>query len=186
MSDETPKKPRTEKQIAASRENGKKSKGPITTRGKAISSRNGLRYGLYASAVIKGVESRGQFRKLMLELQDYYHPVGPMESYLVEEIGTAIWEVRRGRKQETLDWTEFCSGSGDYPPDHSDKQEKARTALYRALQRLEVERSKRETRGRDQSNSDNPIRKPNKEYGPQDEGDVDDTERERHLPRPEL
>ena len=139
------RKPRTEKQIAASRENGKKSKGPKTQQGKAISSRNGLRFGLLASVVVQGVESRRQFRDLIIRLSAQYQPVGVIEEVLLEEIAVAIWSLRRARKDETTALNEFYHGSGDYPVfDHSSaREQKARKALYSSMERLTAVQAER-------------------------------------------
>ena len=48
----------TPKQIAASRANGARSKGPVTTQVKRNSSRNSTRHGLYAQTIVLQAESR--------------------------------------------------------------------------------------------------------------------------------
>jgi hypothetical protein len=44
--------PRTEAQIAASRANGLKSRGPVTAEGKAASRRNALKHGMAGEGVV--------------------------------------------------------------------------------------------------------------------------------------
>ncbi len=70
----TPKAPRTEAQIAASRLNGAKSRGPITDEGKAISSQNSLRHGLLAKMVLIEGESETAFRQLSESLHRAFAP----------------------------------------------------------------------------------------------------------------
>ena len=57
-----PKRMTTEKQIAANRENAKKSTGPRTLDGKRKSRRNAVRHGLTAETVIDVLEDRGGLR----------------------------------------------------------------------------------------------------------------------------
>ena len=52
----------TEKQIAANRENAKKSTGPRTLDGKRKSRRNAVRHGLTAETVIDVLEDQGGLR----------------------------------------------------------------------------------------------------------------------------
>jgi hypothetical protein len=131
-------KPRTDAQIAASRANGSKSKGPKTERGKATSSRNGLRHGLTSSMVVRGVESQRQFRDLTRRFHAEHRPVGVVEEVLVEEIAVAIWTLRRARRDQTTAWNEFYHDGGDYPvlESSSEREEKARKAFYSSMERL--------------------------------------------------
>src|SRR5579872_5516628 len=59
---------RTPKQIAASRAKGARSKAPITAQGKRNSSRNGIRHGLLAKAVLLKDEHTGRFIDLLNDL----------------------------------------------------------------------------------------------------------------------
>ena len=86
---------RTEAQRAAARLNGKKSKGPITPRGKALSSRNCLRHGLLATAVLLPGESRERFLIVSQECAAEYLPVTPTERCLVERMIVAQWRIYR-------------------------------------------------------------------------------------------
>ncbi len=93
------------KQIAANRRNGRKSTGPKTPEGRAISKMNALKHGLLAETVVvrghKLKESRTAFRKLCQEFYTSLVPVGPLEEMLVGQIVTVTWRLRRARTAET-------------------------------------------------------------------------------------
>ena len=59
---------RTPKQIAASRANGARSKGPVTAQGKRNSSRNSIRHGLFADTIVLEEEKKDEFFELLHEL----------------------------------------------------------------------------------------------------------------------
>lgn len=90
-----PLTPRSDKQIAASRLNGAKSRGPISRPGKAVSSQNSIHHGLTAaSPLIKG-ESPEAFAALLEEFHRTYQPVGLPESLCVFHLATAHWKLLR-------------------------------------------------------------------------------------------
>ena len=102
--------PRTEAQRAASRANGARSRGPATTAGKAIASRNATRHGccctaadfegrhaLAAGTLVLTSESRPKFEALLAGYLHEYQPAGQTETDLVEELAAAKWLQRRER-----------------------------------------------------------------------------------------
>ena len=108
------KSPRSPLQIAASRANGAKSRGPITAEGKrasagnsarstgpvtpegkARSSRNATRHGLLASSVILHGQSWDSFRALLLTLENELHPAPGIESIETEIMAVAHWRCLR-------------------------------------------------------------------------------------------
>ena len=76
----------TAKQTAANRRNAQRSTGPKTTAGKAASSRNAL--------LLPG-ESRRAFRRLFRSFLAEYHPSGPLQEFLVEQLAIAYWKLSR-------------------------------------------------------------------------------------------
>ncbi len=86
---------RTAKQIAASRANGARSKGPVTPVGKANSSRNSTRHGMFADTLVLEKENPPQFHELFNELLDEYQPSTRTQMMLVETIVAARWRQRR-------------------------------------------------------------------------------------------
>ena len=75
--------------------NGAKSNGPATPDGRAISSRNSLRHGLTAKAVVLETESQDEFAALLDSFLDRFHPADPVEQELVETMAAARWRLRR-------------------------------------------------------------------------------------------
>ncbi len=75
---------RTPAQIAASRANGARSKGPVTAQGKRNSSRNGVRYGLLAKTFVLKDEHTGRFLHLLHGLIAKHQPADYTETLLVE------------------------------------------------------------------------------------------------------
>ena len=74
----------SEKRIAASRANGKKSRGPVTEEGKRASSRNAQTHGLCANTIIIQGESVERFNSMLAALIDVHRPTDEMEMQLVE------------------------------------------------------------------------------------------------------
>jgi hypothetical protein len=96
---------RTPKQIAASRANGARSKGPVTAQGKRNSSRNSIRHGLLAESVVLREEDKPRFLAELNELIAEHEPATPTEHTLVETIHVANWRRSRiwGMQKENFD-----------------------------------------------------------------------------------
>jgi len=82
-------------QITASRANGALSRGPLTSEGKSISSRNSLKLGIYSEALIIPGEDPADLNQLAAEYRDHYQPVGPAENELLDQAIQAQWMKRR-------------------------------------------------------------------------------------------
>jgi hypothetical protein len=108
------KSPRSPLQIAASRANGAKSRGPVTAEGKrasaansakstgpvtpegkARSSRNATRHGLLAGSVVLHGQSWDSFRALLSTLESELHPEPGIESIETETMAVAYWRCIR-------------------------------------------------------------------------------------------
>jgi hypothetical protein len=85
----------TIRQIDAARENGKRSKGPVTAEGKARSSRNALKHGMHSSAVVLNNELSSIYDTLRTDYIAEYQPANRREHHLVETIVDAIWRLNR-------------------------------------------------------------------------------------------
>jgi hypothetical protein len=79
----------------AARENGKKSRGPVTNQGKENSSRNALKHGLTAESAVLPGESEQDFAELLQAHKDTYQPANAMEMELVRTMALARWRLRR-------------------------------------------------------------------------------------------
>lgn len=84
----------SQRKIEANRENSKKSTGPKTPAGKAISSWNSTRHGLL-SRKLPGTarQDKEQFTNLLVSLQQDLEPVGTLEELLVEKIAHEYWRL---------------------------------------------------------------------------------------------
>lgn len=82
-------------QIAASRANGAKSKGPVTVQGKFNSARNRLRHALLARTIVLEDEAKERFRELLDALMEEYHPATTTQVMLIETMAIARWRLLR-------------------------------------------------------------------------------------------
>ncbi|MFC1673976.1 hypothetical protein ACFL12_07520 [Pseudomonadota bacterium] len=85
----------TPAQIAANRRNAQRSTGPRTDAGKARSSFNGLRHGLYARDVVLPGEDRAAFDDLLDRLAADLAPEGAVEDELVRTAASLWWRLGR-------------------------------------------------------------------------------------------
>ncbi len=87
-------------QAEASRLNGQKSQGPITEEGKANSSRNSFKHGLYAKNVVLNEEDAAALESLRQDLRAEHQPRNTTEGMLVEELAMNYWSINRYRTLE--------------------------------------------------------------------------------------
>jgi hypothetical protein len=82
------------RKIEANRRNAKKSTGPKTSVGKAVSSWNSRRHGLLSRRLpeICGL-GRERFARLLTNLKRDLEPVGTLEEVLVEKIAQEYWRL---------------------------------------------------------------------------------------------
>jgi hypothetical protein len=85
----------TLKQKLASRANGKKSRGPVTKAGKAISSRNSTRHGILSNTLVLDRESKERFQTLLQNLTNEHEPSTETERVLVETMAVSRWRQMR-------------------------------------------------------------------------------------------
>jgi hypothetical protein len=89
-----------EKQKAASRANGARSRGPVTSAGKLRSSRSPLSQinverGMLARTIVLDGESRPRFQALMTSLQAELKPETAIENLLIHKMAAAHWRLMR-------------------------------------------------------------------------------------------
>ena len=85
----------SEKQQAASRINGAKSRGPVSVEGRARSSRNSLRHGFCSSVVVLPHEDQSHFEQLRDSYIDDFQPANQSQLDLVETMAAAQWRLNR-------------------------------------------------------------------------------------------
>ncbi len=91
----------SERQLDANRRNAQHSTGPRTPEGRAAVSLNALRHGLASQTAVLPNENPEEFRELRDAFFDEYHPAGPTEILLVEQMAISAWRLRRLRALET-------------------------------------------------------------------------------------
>jgi hypothetical protein len=93
------------KQIEANGRNARKSTGPKTPAGRAVSKMNAMKHGMLAKEVLvhgKYIkESDREFAALHQRLWKDLNPIGTQEEMLVDQIVTAYWRLRRALKAES-------------------------------------------------------------------------------------
>jgi hypothetical protein len=88
-------------QIEAARRNGAKSRGPVSSEGKARSSRNALRHGLASPEhIILEGENEAAFAALHVGLIDEFKPETMTEAQLVHRLAIAFWKQARADRLE--------------------------------------------------------------------------------------
>jgi hypothetical protein len=85
----------TKKQRSANRRNAKKSTGPKTPEGKAVSCMNRLSDGLYSSALILPGENRAHFEAILRQNRDLYQPQDASHHQLVDQLTATQWRMLR-------------------------------------------------------------------------------------------
>ncbi|HUQ90594.1 MAG TPA: hypothetical protein VM120_02860 [Bryobacteraceae bacterium] len=83
------------------RENGKKSRGPITPEGKRRSSLNSITHGLASKCVVLANESEEAYTALLTGYQNEWQPATQTEQHLVIQIANSYWRLRRIWSMET-------------------------------------------------------------------------------------
>jgi len=86
---------RTKAQAAASRTNGALSNGPVTGEGKARSSQNATKHGIFSSKILTAGESQQDFDQLAESITSRWNPATDEEREAVRELVLLRWRIRR-------------------------------------------------------------------------------------------
>ena len=84
--------------------NAQRSTGPRTTEGKARSSQNALKHGIYSKQLIREGEDPAEFEQLRTALRSEHQPANTTEEILVDELVHHFWRLRRFREMEGRAW----------------------------------------------------------------------------------
>ncbi|MCC6360772.1 MAG: hypothetical protein IT450_18700 [Phycisphaerales bacterium] len=95
------KKPVSDAKIEANRANAQKSTGPKTPEGKAASSRNAMKHGLTAAAMVLPNENITEFEEFRAEMLDALQPSDRLEAHFAERVIAAAWRLNRVTKAES-------------------------------------------------------------------------------------
>ena len=109
----------SDKQLAANRNNARKSTGPKTVEGRKRSSMNALRHGLTGQVTTMTPEDRAAHEKFSQALIQNLAPVGAMEIQLAQRIATDSWRLNRiSAIEDNLFAVGLYENSGQLCPDH--------------------------------------------------------------------
>jgi len=92
------------RQIEANRRNAQKSTGPTSVTGKAASSMNALKTGIYAQSLVLPSENLADLEQLIDEWYRRHNPTTPEARSLVDDLIYGEWIKRRLRAAETQIW----------------------------------------------------------------------------------
>jgi hypothetical protein len=102
---------RTQKQIAASRENGRTSHGAATPEGKARILYANLDTGIFAETQVLPWEFQEELEELRDEYYARHPPASPEARCLLDQIALCEWHLRRFDWVEVSLWQEFHAAS---------------------------------------------------------------------------
>ena len=92
----------SESKSDTARINGAKSNGPKSEETRAISSQNALKHGLTSRhTTLLRCENAAEFQEFIAAYVDAYHPANTAQKFLVNEMISARWRIRRVRIVET-------------------------------------------------------------------------------------
>jgi hypothetical protein len=94
----------SQRQIEANRRNAQKSTGPTSATGKAVSSMNALKTGIYAKSLVLPSEKLADLEQLIDEYYESHNPTTPEARSLVDDLIYGEWLKRRLRAAETQIW----------------------------------------------------------------------------------
>jgi hypothetical protein len=95
---------RTQKQVAASRENGRKSHGAATPEGKARIVAANLQWGIYAEDEVLVWEHQEEFQELKDEYYAHHPPASPEARCFLDQVVLCEWHLRRFSSVEGSLW----------------------------------------------------------------------------------
>jgi hypothetical protein len=132
MTEQPVKKTRAE----INRENAQKSTGPKTDEGKAASSKNAFKHGIYSDEVVIPGEDVVRYEELLADLRGEHEPATPSKEILVNEMAQHYWHIRHWRKMETQMYIAQGPGaSGKQPLDMAHLLKYVNTGLFAVLHR---------------------------------------------------
>ena len=106
----------SDRQIAANRANARKSTGPRTAEGKAASSANALKTGIYAKSTLLPGEDPAEYDALRAEHYDQFAPANPDERDLLDLMIKYKWQLRRLHDCYDQMWIQY--DESDKPTDN--------------------------------------------------------------------
>ena len=91
----------TSKQIAANRQNARRSTGPKTAEGRQIVSRNAITHGLTTARAVVLPEEQEDFDRFAAAMREEWDPQGPLERFHMDRMIQCAWRLKRMTRMET-------------------------------------------------------------------------------------
>jgi hypothetical protein len=127
---------RTEKQIAASRLNGRRSSGATTSEGKVRIVAANLKSGLYAESEILPWEDAQSLDRLEAQYYGHHRPASPEARLLLDDLILCEWTLRRLHRADSNLWAYSAKKAWQPDPDYAPVQA---FRYSKDLQRLEAQ-----------------------------------------------
>src|SRR5271168_2015494 len=184
------KAPISSRKLAANRCNAQRSPGPRTAQGKAKSSRNSYKLGIFAKQIFpsgpEGLKEYGGYKDMVERIYGHYRPEGVMEELLVDKVVTESVRFARLLLYERQELSRDNPFLGQAPDRVLRYQSAINRQLTRAIEQLEeVQAARNAASGTEElrnaaerdDEADEPGNLPNVVF-PRDEGPVtcDDSE----------
>ena len=126
----------SKKQVKANNQNGSKSNGPKSDKGKKTASQNSTTYGLYSNKLVIDSkyhkENRVDYELLVESLRWELDPQSCFQEYLIRKIANALWRTQRAALAETAQINKQLN-------DLDDKMHDAQRSQYYKSSYLEIE-----------------------------------------------
>ncbi len=97
----------TKKQTKANRQNAQKSTGPKTAQGKAVTSKNAVKHGLFAAEAVITGEDPAEYEAYRDHFLTELEPVGAVETMMAERFISLSWRLRRAERMQNQAIEEF-------------------------------------------------------------------------------
>jgi len=135
----------TAAKLQANQINAQFSTGPRTPEGKAISSRNALRYGIYSTIRLLPGEDEAELDALTQSMLADHNPLNGSEAELVNHLIDLQWRLRRvsARETELLEATEFDHRALNNLSLHGARLRRQFSKLLQDFRGVHAERSER-------------------------------------------
>ena len=95
--------------------NGARGRGPVSEQGRARSSQNAFKHGVYSNRIILPGESTEEFFKLLHAYEEQFRPTDQLERDLIQDLADARWRIERMKRQETLEWSQATMDAAQDP-----------------------------------------------------------------------
>jgi len=135
------KAPISSRKLAANRRNAHRSPGPTTAQGKAKSSRNSYKLGIFAKQIFpsgpEGLKEYGGYKNIVERIYGHYRPEGVMEELLVDKVVTESVRFARLLLYERQELSRDNPFWGQAPDRVLRYQSAINRQLTRAIEQLE-------------------------------------------------